>query len=247
MLLAEGAGEIGSGNLEYSINIKRNDELGYLASAINEMAAKLKETYTSIKNLEKEITERKVIEEFARQSEHRYRILFDEAPVMYVITRNKEGFPIIEDCNALFLSVLGYTYDEVRKRPLADFYTPESRTELIERGGYRRAISGTFGEAERELIKRDGCVIKVLLRAVPETDKDGKITGTRAMFVDITDRKRVEEQLNEKLDELRRWNEAVMGREMRILDLKREVNELLVKAGQSARYKSVEENKCNPE
>jgi PAS domain S-box-containing protein len=188
----------------------------------------------------RDITAYKRAEESARQSGRRYRILFDEAPAMYAITRNKEGSPIIEDCNALFLRVLGYAYDEVKERPLAEFYTPESRAELIERGGYRRALSGSFGKEERQLVTRDGRIIETLLHAVPETDSDGKVTGTRAMFVDITDRKRTEERLKEQFDELRRWNEAVMGREMRNLDLKREVNELLVKAGQPVRYASAE-------
>ncbi|MBU1180924.1 MAG: PAS domain S-box protein, partial [Proteobacteria bacterium] len=179
------------------------DELGDLARATNEMAAKLKETHTSVTNLEKEITERKLVEDFARQSEQRYRILFDEAPAMYVITRNKEGSPIIEDCNALFLSALCYSHDEVIEKPLADFYTPKSRAELLERGGYRRALSGSFGKEERQLVTRDGRIIETLLNAVPETDRYGKVTGTRAMFVDITDRKRVEEEihkLNAELD-----------------------------------------------
>jgi PAS domain S-box-containing protein len=202
-LLAEGAEMIGGGNLEYRININRNDELGDLARATNEMAAKLKETHTSVKNLEKEIAERRQAEESARLLEHRYRILFDEAPAMYVITRSKEGSPIIEDCNALFLSVLGYTYEEVMEHPLADFYTPESRAELLERGGYRRALSGSFGKAERQLVTRDGQIIKTLLSAMPESDANGRVIGTRAMFVDITERKRAEEEirmLNTELD-----------------------------------------------
>lgn len=141
-----------------------------------------------------DMTERKQAEELAGRLEHRYRILFDEAPAMYVITRKQEGAPIIEDCNSLFLSTIGYTHDEVIGRPLADFYTPESRKKLLENGGYLRALSGSFGKEERELVTSDGCVIETLLNAVPEADKDGKVTGTRAMFVDITDRKRAEEK-----------------------------------------------------
>jgi len=60
--LSSGATEIGKGNLEYRIDINRDDELGDLVRAINEMAAKLKETHTSVKNLEKEIEERRKAE-----------------------------------------------------------------------------------------------------------------------------------------------------------------------------------------
>ena len=200
--LAAGAGEIGSGNLEYRIGIKSNDELGDLARATNEMAAKLKETHTSVENLQKEIMERVQAEGLARQFEQRYRILFEEAPVMYVITRNQEGVPLIADCNALFLNVLGYTSDEVKEHPLADFYTPESRAELLEDGGYQRALSGRFSTEERMLVARGGRVIETLLRARPETDANGRVIGTRAMFVDITDRKRAEEEIRKLNAEL---------------------------------------------
>ena len=43
----------------------------------------------------------------------------------------------------------------------------------------------------------------------------------------------------EKLNELQRWNKAMIDRESRNLELKREVNELLAKAGLPARYESV--------
>jgi hypothetical protein len=42
----------------------------------------------------------------------------------------------------------------------------------------------------------------------------------------------------EQLEELRRWHAATVGRENRVLELKREVNELLAKAGQPPRYPS---------
>ena len=57
---------------------------------------------------------------------------------------------------------------------------------------------------------------------------------------DITERKQAETGLREQLNELNRWQEATLGREMRTLELKREVNELLKQAGQPPRYLSVE-------
>ena len=126
--------------------------------------------------------------------EQRYRDLFEEAPIMYVITRNQEGVPLIADCNLLFLSVLGYTRAEVVGRPLADFYTPASRAALQE-GAYQRASSDLFTAEECELVTRDGRVVLTLLRAVSETDAEGRVIGTRVMFTDITERQRAEKTL----------------------------------------------------
>ena len=57
---------------------------------------------------------------------------------------------------------------------------------------------------------------------------------------DITERKLAEKEIKKQLDELQRWHNATLGRETRILDLKREVNELLGKAGQLPRYPSAD-------
>ena len=63
MKLHEGVGIIGSGNLDYRIDAEGDDELAALARASNDMAARLKKSYTSVENLQQEITERKRIEE----------------------------------------------------------------------------------------------------------------------------------------------------------------------------------------
>jgi len=59
-------------------------------------------------------------------------------------------------------------------------------------------------------------------------------------FAHEAERKNAESLLTEQLDELRRWHEATLGREMRTLELKHEVNELLAQAGQPPRYPSAE-------
>lgn len=145
-----------------------------------------------------DITERKHAENAVNYAEQRYRTLFEEAPVMYVITVNDNGTPFIADCNNIFLNTLGYSRAEVVQQPLAKFYTPASRSHLMDEGGYQRALAGSFRTEERELLTRDGRVVKTLLRAIPEIDPHGEVYGTRAMFVDITERKRMEELLFEE-------------------------------------------------
>jgi diguanylate cyclase (GGDEF)-like protein/PAS domain S-box-containing protein len=141
----------------------------------------------------RDVTERKQAEEALRQAEQRYRELFEEAPAMYVICRDQGGAPIVADCNELFLSTLGYVRDEVVGRPMADFYTPESRAQLSEGGGLQRALAGQFVAEERQLVTTDGSIVSTMLRAVPETGPDGRVRGVRAMYMDITARMQAEE------------------------------------------------------
>jgi len=46
------------------------------------------------------------------------------------------------------------------------------------------------------LIARDGRIIETVLRAIPDESSGDKETGTRAMFLDITDRKQAEDKLS---------------------------------------------------
>ena len=68
---------------------------------------------------------------------------------------------------------------------------------------------------------------------------DGQIKSAILVMHDITERKRAEEQLNEQLEELRRWQNITQGREDRILQLKSEINRLLIEAGKPLRFYSL--------
>ena len=75
--LQAGAKIIGSGNLDYSIVEKKNDEISELAKAFNQMTANLKTITASKTDLEWEVVERKRAEDEIRRSEKRFRSIFE--------------------------------------------------------------------------------------------------------------------------------------------------------------------------
>lgn len=56
---------------------------------------------------------------------------------------------------------------------------------------------------------------------------------------EIVERSRAEKKLSENLVELQRWHDVTLGRETRVMELKREVNDLLMQSGNPPRYNSV--------
>jgi len=136
------------------------------------------------------------LEEVTSELEEQYQYLFEQAPIMAVVTRAENGRPIIEDSNQLFVDTLGYTKDEVLEQELADFYTSESRRKLLGDGGYERALNGNFVREDRELVTADGGTIKTLLRAVPRYDGHMEVNGTLAFYIDISERKELEQEKN---------------------------------------------------
>jgi PAS domain S-box-containing protein/putative nucleotidyltransferase with HDIG domain len=135
----------------------------------------------------RDITER-------RRAEQRYRELFEDAPVMYVITESRGGAPVITDCNQLFLETLGYLREEVLGRAITSFYlaTGELRTR---ESGYQLAAQGRYAPEERQLVARDGRVVHTLLRTAPEFNRKGEAVGTRAMYMDVSQTRQAEAEL----------------------------------------------------
>jgi PAS domain S-box-containing protein len=140
------------------------------------------------------------LEELTSRLKEQYLTLFEEAPIMAVITRKEDGAPIIEDCNAQFVETLGYDKEAVVERELSEFYTPESRVRLLDGGGYERSLEGEFTREDRDLLTADGERVETVLRAVPYRDRSGTVVGTLAMYIDITEREELK-RANERLDE----------------------------------------------
>ncbi|MFW6046102.1 MAG: response regulator [Natronomonas sp.] len=141
--------------------------------------------------------------ELQRQYTDQYRTLFEEAPVMVAFTRRVDDEPVIEDCNRAFADRLGYTPEEIRGTPLANYYTEVSDEELLMEDGYQRALSGEFVREQRTLVARDGEEVLTVLRASPRRNRDGEVVGTHALYLDITDERQVREleRRNDRLDE----------------------------------------------
>jgi len=101
---------------------------------------------------------------------------------------------------------------------------------------------------EIPILHSSGAVKIALWNSATLYSADGKnVVATMAQGQDITGRKQTEAKLAEQFNELQRWNEAMSGREMRNLDLKHEVNELLGQAGLPLRYPSAEAQDPNEE
>jgi PAS domain S-box-containing protein len=123
--------------------------------------------------------------------EQRYRRLFEESKDVVFITT--PGGKII-DVNPAGAALLGYRSREevLASDPIAHFYIdPEDRADYrqkIEKKGYVKDYEVTFK-------RKDGELVTTLLTASVERDETGKVTAYRGIARDITEQKRLEEQL----------------------------------------------------
>jgi len=155
-----------------------------------ELAAARAELAEVNEGLRIEIAERKRTEEALRESEQRYRTLFNDVPVgLYRTT--PEGR--IVDVNPALAQMLGYP-DRASKlvASAADGYVnPEDRKRwqaLMER-------EGVVPDFEVQWRRRDGTIIWVRESARAVRDGEGRVLYYEGAVEDITERKRAEEEL----------------------------------------------------
>ena len=84
---------------------------------------------------------------------------------------------------------------------------------------------------------RDGMVFHQLY--YPVQDKTGAIIGVAIFAQDITERKHMEEDLKRNVAELEQFSKLVFGRELKMIQLKEEINELMGQLGQGGKYEIV--------
>lgn len=137
----------------------------------------------------RDISDQKRAEDVLRQSEQRYRLLFDLLPYGGEVL-DKEGHII--DCSLSNLRLLGYERDELIGKNIAELLTPQSVTVLREK--FPQLMQGTTVQAEVRMVRKDGRVIDVARAAQPIFSADGNIIGALALSVDITDKKAAEEE-----------------------------------------------------
>ncbi len=146
--------------------------------------------------------EHKRTEEALRESEGKFRDLYDHAPLGYH-EYNAEGY--ITNVNRTDLEMLGYTAEEMIGRPIWTLSVNEDTV----REQVMAKLAGTQPpgkELERIYRRKDGTTFPVLIEDRLILDEKGCIKGIRSMIQDITERKRMEDALKEKTEELARSN-----------------------------------------
>ena len=138
--------------------------------------------------------------------------------------------------------LFGYAAHEAIGKSITLIVPPE----LLEE---ERRILATLRRGERiehfetTRVTRYGRRVDISLTVSPIRDESGAVIGASKIARDITDRKRAERLLLEahadlqsRIAELARFNAAAVDREGRILALKRQVNELRARLGETAEY-----------
>ena len=175
-----------------------------------------------------DITERKILEEQNR----------------IIIRTALDGFWILDmegrilEANASYCRMLGYSREELLNMRVSDVEAVETPEE-VERH-IRRVMENGSDRFETRHRRKNGEIIDVEVSANYININGG---GFFSFIRDVTERKRVEEELKRSYAELREktgrlelFHEITVGRELEMIRLKKEINALLAELGKPGKY-----------
>jgi len=144
-----------------------------------------------------DITEHMGFEETLRESEERYRTLFEGSRDAVYITTQEGRFV---DFNQAFLDLFTYS-----KEDLVLLHAQETYAHPEDRHKFQQEIEkkGFVSDYEVKLQKKDKKEMDCLLSASARRDNDGTILGYQGILRDITERKRAEQEMKTLEEQLR--------------------------------------------
>lgn len=201
MRLQAGAAVIGSGNLDFKIKEKKNDEIGDLSRAFNRMIANLKDVTASKSELEREIAERKKAEEELRQQREWLRVTLSSIGDAVIAS---DTIGRITFLNSVAVTLTGWQSEEALGLPIQSVFriinekTREPAEDLVARVLHEKRVVVLANDTA--LVTKDGRELPIEDSAAPIKNSAGNAIGVVLVFHDVTERRRTQKALREAHD-----------------------------------------------
>jgi PAS domain S-box-containing protein len=186
---------------DYEITYRKKDGSPLWGSLTGSLLKDNQGKIIGIEGIVRDITERKRAEEELRESELRFRTIYDSADVGLAWV--SADFRI-QNANPAYCRMLGYSEKELIGKHLVEITHPEIVEENLEKLAALACGKIDHFEMEKRFIHKDGHTVYGILRANLVRNCAGEPVDTIGSVLDITDRKRAEQAL--------RRNQAMLAR-----------------------------------
>ncbi|MBU0731652.1 PAS domain S-box protein [Patescibacteria group bacterium] len=172
-----------------------------------------------------DITQRKQAEEQIKKSEEKYRTIFENSKdgILYSGRNGK-----IITINPQLEKIVGYKKEEVAGKSflkLRHIILPENIPYLAKLFKEGLVKGKSTPELDLKIRCKNGQIKYIHISASQELENN-KVVGFVNIIRDITEKRIAEKALQEKMDELERTNKAMVGREIKMIELKNKIKDL---------------------
>ena len=189
--------------------------------------------------LEAQNEELSVMQDALESARDKYQDLYDFSPVAYLT--HGEG-DIIRDVNLTGSSLLGIDRSHMTGLSFRKLIHKEDQ-DVYHLNQQKLVDTGERQAYELRMIKKDGSEFHAGIECMVIRNDRDTIGQIRMVIMDVSSRVKAESELKRHFEELRavndeltRFNRAAVDRELRMIELKKEVNELCSRLGQARRY-----------
>jgi PAS domain S-box-containing protein len=190
-----------------------------------------------------DISERKLSEAALAAAHRQIQSIIDNTPAIVYALDLEERFLL---ANATLAKVLHCTPEQMIGKRRHEFM-PKEDADRHEANDRQVIEAGKALELEEYSQLPDRAIVWLTTK-FPLRDTQNRIYAVAGISADITARKAAEAEIQRQMkalqaanEELARFNRVAVGRELRMTELKREINALLEKEGMAAKYKVVRE------
>jgi PAS domain S-box-containing protein len=174
--------------------------------------------------------ERNQAEAALRVSERLYHDLFDQAKEGLLLMTLDEK---LSDVNIAFAEMHGYTVHELKNMDIIDFNNLSENLFDVRADIIHRTQTGEIVRFEVDHHHKDGHIFPVSV-TISKIDIGNQFY--LSFYQDITERREAAAAIQEKIDNLMWFNDITIGRELKMIELKKEINDLMKKLGYDEKY-----------
>jgi len=177
-----------------------------------------------------------------RESERKYRRLYESM---------RDGFTLLDmkkrilECNSFFLTMTGYSQEDIERMESIRSIVPEKWYEMVDDIIKNQVMVQGYSDVfEIEYRRKDNSIFPVAIRLFLYKNQEGRDEGMWGIVRDITERKKMEnevremnaileqkveqktKELQERINELERFYKATIDRELRMKEMRTRIEEL---------------------
>jgi len=168
----------------------------------------------------RDVSKQKETEKALRSSEARYKTLFANAAEGIIMA--DEETKQFRYCNLAICKMLGYAEEELTHLGIGDIHPKEALGYVT--AEFEALAQGKKKFTEVPCLRKDGTVFYAsIVESEIFIDGHKYILG---FFTDITERKKSDEFIKEKIEELEEINKLMVDRELKMIELKEEIESL---------------------